>query len=228
MMPEVEPPHMHHSHHGAGRHLDWILPICALFVSVVSLVLALIHGQAMERMADANTRLVHANSWPLLQYTTSNLDDDNPRITLGVTNSGVGPAKLESFEVFWDGRPARNARDFLALCCGLQPGQIPAIGDARGTTAEQIAKMKASSKNGISSSQMAPLVLQAHQGQYYVGLPLNDQTAPVFQSLNGARFHVTMRACYCSVFDECWLSDLRTLHPQRTDRCPVPKVPFGY
>ncbi|HUJ52846.1 MAG TPA: hypothetical protein VLX08_04785 [Steroidobacteraceae bacterium] len=37
---------------------------------------------------------------------------------------------------------------------------------------------------------------------------------------------IVMRACYCSVFDECWLSDLRTLHPPRLKECPVPGVPF--
>jgi hypothetical protein len=35
-----------------------------------------------------------------------------------------------------------------------------------------------------------------------------------------------MRVCYCSVFDECWLSDLHTLHPQAVAQCPKPDVMF--
>ena len=35
-----------------------------------------------------------------------------------------------------------------------------------------------------------------------------------------------MRVCYCSVFDECWLSDLKTMNPPQVKSCPAPKVPF--
>jgi hypothetical protein len=38
---------------------------------------------------------------------------------------------------------------------------------------------------------------------------------------------VKMRACYCSVFDECWISDLETLHPQAVKQCVKPDVPFA-
>src|ERR1700748_1188714 len=98
MMPEVE----HHTHHHPTGHrrLDRPLPICALFVSVVSLILAIIHGQAMERMADANAKLVEANSWPFLEYSTGDIDDNKPEIEMRIGNVGVGPAKVQSVEVF--------------------------------------------------------------------------------------------------------------------------------
>jgi hypothetical protein len=172
-------------------------------------------------MADANARLVHANSWPLLQYTTSNENEHGePIIVMGVVNSGVGPAKIESFEILWNGRPVESARALLTACCGLQPGQMPAIADAKGTVAEQISQIRTASKSGLSSSQMAPAVISAHEGQSFLTLPLTDQSAPVFQRLNAVRTQVAMRACYCSVFDECWVSDLRSLNPKRVDVCP--------
>jgi hypothetical protein len=225
MMPEVE---NHHHHHPPGqRRIDWILPVCALFVSVVSLILAVIHGQAMERMADANARLVQTNSWPFLQYITSNEDDHgNARLTMGVMNSGVGPAKIESFEVFWNGKPVKGARELLAVCCGLKPGDLPSVGDASGTVEQQIAQMREAARSGLSSSQMQG-VMQAHEGQNFVTLPLTERSAPVFHALNAARLQIKMRACYCSVFDECWISDLSTMRPQRVETCPKPAVPFG-
>jgi len=34
--------------------------------------------------------------------------------------------------------------------------------------------------------------------------------------------------CYCSIFDECWKSDVTTLNltPPRVKSCERPKVPF--
>ena len=41
-----------------------IVPLSALFISVVSLGVAILHGRTMEKMAEANAHLVAANSWP--------------------------------------------------------------------------------------------------------------------------------------------------------------------
>src|SRR6185312_8464770 len=96
-------------HRTGARRRDLVLPICALFVSVVSLAVAMMHGQAIERMAEANARLVQANSWPYLQFVSTNDEEAGERvITLGIHNAGVGPAKIESFEVLWNGRPVRS------------------------------------------------------------------------------------------------------------------------
>ena len=38
-----------------------------------------------------------------------------------MSNSGVGPAKLQSFEVVYKGQPARSGLDLLRRCCGLGP-----------------------------------------------------------------------------------------------------------
>jgi hypothetical protein len=54
-------------HHTGHRWLDISVAACAIVVSVTSLVVAIMHGRTMERMAEANARLVSANSWPLLR-----------------------------------------------------------------------------------------------------------------------------------------------------------------
>lgn len=231
MMPEVE---SHHRHHPTGhRRLDLVLPVCALFVSIVSLGLALIHGKAMERMADANARLVQANSWPFLQYVTGNADDKgNLVISLGVHNAGVGPAKVESFEVLWQGRPVKDGVTLLERCCGLTPADLQApVGGARKLSAvQQLALAQRQSRSAIAtnfSAAGATGVLEAHQTENFLVLPLTARTAKVWGRLNAARFQLQTRACYCSVFDECWTSDLRTLDSADVKACPALKVPFG-
>ena len=53
-----------------------------MFVSVISLVVAIEHGRTMERMADANTQMVGANtqmveaaSWPFVEFDSHNVDE---------------------------------------------------------------------------------------------------------------------------------------------------------
>src|SRR6185436_9542916 len=82
------------------RWVDFAVPFSALAVSVISLVVAVHHGRTMQEMAQANARLVQANSWPLLQFTTGNANETGqPEITLKIENAGVGPAKVISLEV---------------------------------------------------------------------------------------------------------------------------------
>jgi hypothetical protein len=232
MMPEVETPHPHP--HARGRKLDLVLPVCALFVSVISLILAMIHGQAMERMADANARLVQANSWPLLEYVTGNqADNGDLQIYLRVHNAGVGPAKLETFEVFWNGKPMRSNEDLLRQCCGYDPALMKSNLDTaammHGSIEARIAAAKKASQSAVKTNYAGTGVtglLEAHETSSFLILPLTPKTAPVWQKLNGARMQLQFRACYCSVFDECWISNLRTLTPPRVKVCPTPRLPF--
>jgi len=36
----------------------------------------------------------------------------------------------------------------------------------------------------------------------------------------------TSRVCYCSVFDECWQTDLEQTSAKHVRSCPAAKVPF--
>jgi len=56
-------------------------------------------------------RLVQANSWPLVQLTYSTLNaDGTPHIHLDIANKGVGPARIESLEVTYNGEPVSDPR----------------------------------------------------------------------------------------------------------------------
>jgi hypothetical protein len=229
MMPEPEPPPLEHFRPHGLRPRDFVLPICALFVSVVSLAVAVLHGQAMEKMAEANARLVEANSWPYLQYETGNQADNGDLVIgMSVANAGVGPAKVESFEVSWAGQPVRNQIELLQRCCGLDPKTLVVAAAPPGASLEaKIAAAKAATKSSIASTFQETGVLEAHKSASFLTLPLTPKTAQVWKRLNDARGEVGLRACYCSVFDECWMSDLRTLRPPKVTTCPVPKVQFG-
>jgi hypothetical protein len=185
--------------------IDLCVAGCALIVSVTSLFVAIRHGHSMERMADANARLVQANSWPLLQrFQSDGADLQGPRVfSLDVVNYGVGPAKVESVEVLWKGQPVKNAQQLEVLCCN---------GKLDDPTVET---------SGLMGS-----VLRAGEVRHILMFPEDAAHADLTGKLKVNFTGFTWKVCYCSVFDECWLTDMHTMHPPTIKECPVPKVPF--
>ena len=184
--------------------LDLAVPVSALLISVISLIIGIHHGRTMQEMAQANARLVQANSWPLLQYTTGNANDKGePEITLKVENAGVGPAKLISLEIFQGERRIRTPRDLIAALDAVGP------------------------RPDVSTGSPIPLVMRAGTDTLIVGMKRAGNEA-AWDKLNSERFRLRFRACYCSVFDECWVSDLSTVSPQPVEHCAVTRDTFTY
>ena len=149
-----EPEVHHHAHRTGHRWIDLAVPLSALAVSVISLTIAIHHGHTMQKMADENARLVQANSWPLLQFTTGNANETGqPEITLKVENAGVGPAKLISLEIFHGDKRIRTPRDLVQA---LDPA----------TTRPQ-----------LSLGVTMPMVLRAGDSQLILGLKREGQEA---------------------------------------------------
>lgn len=188
------------------RWIDLSAAACALVVSVTSLFVAIRHGKAMERMAEANAKLVQANSWPLLQrFQSDDAPDGSHVYSLFVINNGVGPAKVEQVEVSWKGQPVRTARELLRLCC------------ANGQDVSEPA---------VETSGLMGSVLRAGEIRRVIEFPEDAVHGNLTQGMKVSLKDIEWRACYCSVFDECWLSDLKTMNPQAVRQCPPAKVPF--
>lgn len=193
-----------HAHaHKTGRpKLDLVIAFSAIFISAVSLVVGIEHGRT-ER------DLVAANSWPFLRATLDNGDKD---IVIGLSNGGVGPAKLKSLEISYAGAPLSSARDLLRRCCGL--GLTP--------EAEQRQLPRSFSWSLVDDSVLRPgeedAVIAVHRVK-----GANDIPERLVKSL----LKIGFRACYCSVFDECWVSNLRSTETQRVRQCRPPEHPFN-
>jgi hypothetical protein len=215
MIPETE---THAEPHRTGhRWLDIGIALCAIFISLTSLGVAIHHGRTMERMAEENARLVSANSWPFLQFYTSTallpqnlgrLDMPAPGedfLAWYVVNGGVGPAKIEMAEFLWDGQPVRSMREVLNSCCGR--GDAPENGPA----------------DRIMTSDLQGLVLRAGETIPLLLVTRTPHNEGIWKELRDIYpSRLKLRVCYCSVFDECWLSDLQTLRPERVQQCPAP------
>ena len=204
MTPEREV--VHHPHHTGRRSLDLTLALCAMFVSVVSLIVAVRHGVIMDH-------LVAANSWPFLTFSTDNLAPDGThRISLSIENAGVGPARIETFEVWWDGQPVASADELVARCCMPQSHARLTLDEVKGLQ--------------LIIGTVAPAVLRAGGAQNILSVARTDANADVWGRLDAARLNLKMRACYCSVFDECWITNLVDTDTKEVSTCPAAKVPF--
>jgi hypothetical protein len=214
-----EAPHSHPSHTG-HRRLDIVLGLCAMFVSVVSLVVAVEHGRTMERMADANTRMVDATVWPFVKFGDHNADEQgNADVRLELTNAGIGPARIQTFELWWDGKPMSWQGALLQACCITTPAET-----------EQ-------AKTAIASIDIAaPRILRAGEHVDFFAMARGPGNSDLWLKLNSARSKIATRVCYCSVFDQCWVQvsgrgllredPKKITHPDRVDSCVEPAVPY--
>ena len=199
------------------RHwTDTLFAVAALFVSAISLWVGI-------RTEDANEKLVAASTWPFLQVQIDNSTPEGvPRLQFNVTNTGMGPAKVESFEVFWRGKPFHSGKELVTACCGLKTfGGEVLPGNTNATH--------------LLTGTVQGMVLRSGESEGFIIYPLSEQTVGVWNALNNAQKDITYRVCYCSVLNECWrnvlfsdLSKRGQLRPERVQTCPVPKVAYTH
>ena len=190
-----------------GRpHFDAVVSIAAIFISAVSLYVAIEHGKT-ER------DLVAANVWPFPRAILSNGYDGKSSIAVGVSNGGVGPAKIQSYELFYNRQPVSSGLDLLRKCCGLAAGQAAA---------------KAAFPVGTYNSIVDNTVLRPGEDNPVLRVPRSASAPAITDRLAQVSVltKITFRVCYCSVLDQCWISDLRSTRTAPVGQCPVPQNPY--
>ncbi len=74
---------------------------------------------------------------------------------------------------------------------------------------------------GISSG-VQNRVLGADEWVRMLQIQPEDAPDAIWKALDRERHNVRMRACYCSVLDDCWLFDSGREDPEPVKRCPAP------
>jgi hypothetical protein len=157
---------------------------------------------AMQALVKENSRLVLASSTPLLQFMSGNLVDDQPTLNFKVSNDGNGPARIVWFEMKSDGRLVKSLRD------ELQALKTPGSSLSLSTTTSTIAPRTVSSGRSITLFSWA----QPPEKD-----PVARQLWRKFDQEIRGKFSV--EACYCSVLDACWISDLDGDIPKPVASC---------
>lgn len=155
-------------------------------------------------------RLVEANSYPNVELGGAVSFTDKPdELALGVEveNSGVGPARVETIELWENGKPLRSAADIGAA--------IKAIDGAHYVA-------------NIEGGTVLESLIGAGKKRTFIRFKLQG-VQKWFPTLSKVLFGLESRVCYCSVFDECHVSDSRVEkgHPKSVKQCPTPDAPYN-
>lgn len=191
-----------HARRTGHQWVDLIVAFSAIAISVISLFIAVDNGRT-ER------KLVAASSWPFLVFDHENngLVAGSRVAVLKIGNGGVGPARIQSAVVRFNGRIARSRWELLSLCCG----------------ATWPTDTESEIRSGLISENPIVGVLPAKDSVSFLALrerPGNASVWNAFSAMGGLAFEV----CYCSVLDDCWLTDLKsTTTPTPVRACPARK-----
>ncbi len=182
------------------------LAIGAVVIAAASLWIAV----ATEH---TNRQIVAASSWPFLeQYFSDATYTGRKLLTVNVVNAGIGPAKVESVELFWHGKAYRSARELLRDCCGYNPSL--------------------SQNPEFIVSTLDGWVMRPGETIHLIWYPYPAGDPGPWKKFNSvlesrqAGAPPQLRICYCSAFNQCWITKGHELNPPRVAACPVPKVVY--
>lgn len=208
----IEGPETHHHHHSTGiKWFDAITTLSVLMVSIASVIISIHTGEAMENLVRENARMVRANSTPLLNFGTGNADDQgNPRISMTVSNSGTGPARIVWIQISNKGKAQSNILD-LARSTGAPMNFDKVYSQSR---------------------PLARTILTAGEDRTFIiwKKPASDSDPQMaaWKAVDATRFGFKVEACYCSLLGECWHSTLDGDIPQPVPVCtPQGHPSFG-
>lgn len=194
--PEVHTPH---KPHGKGVHwVELLMSGTALLVSALSIKIALHHGEIMEK-------LVTANSMPHIDIQSSNAirgpdGEFQNALQIDVKNVGVGPADVRYVSIRREGRYLRSVADMM---------RVANVSDQDGLDTV----LNQSRRHFIPAGSNAPL--------FIVRQPSDNVAA--WNRLDLIRSEATVEVCYCSVFEECWITDSGTQGKRHVEMCEIPE-----
>ena len=193
--------------------LEYVSGGVAVVVSLVSLWVAI-------GSENANRQMVAAASWPILMVESGNVGPDQQLLLhFKVTNSGVGPAKVRTFEVLYKGKPYSTSTALMRACCD------PHFAGAESLKVQELASWH------FITGMIAGSVIRAGESKGFITYAFDAHHAAAWHTLDLARQRsMSYRVCYCSVFDECWINTIghgHQLDPVRVGKCPVPAVAYG-
>jgi len=204
MLPEAE---THPEIHATGHRLtDLIVGFSAIFISVCSLALAIHNGRIMERLVEANSR-------PFLQFDTSNgqLRANGElvhELSATVSNPGSGPARIERFSITLDGHVVDKWPHLLQRL-------------TREGVAKHVLASESAAPGQYSYATVAPSYLKGGGEQVILRWTRTEANGAVWDYADGARQanRIALEACYCSIFDECWVASTHAFRPSPVRNC---------
>ena len=195
----IEVPEPPHHHHKTGiPWFDLIIPVAILAISVAALLTSLQSERSMHALVEQNRRLVSAQSTPLLMLDSGNQDDQGrSALDMTISNVGTGPAQIGWFRIS-DAQGVDYSGEALTT-------RLSRLGEGSGILSQHIGEtlMRSGDTRNI----------------FKWPKPKNPAALAAWNDLNQTRFHLHASACYCSIFEECKITEFGTSHPRPVASC---------
>lgn len=174
---------------GNGNKVEFLVAICALLTSAMAVYMAWDQGSVMRAQQ-------HGSVYPVLQVDGF-VDDSGRSTSIGInlSNSGVGPALIESVEFFVNNEKTERFDDYL--------NTLPTGYDV--------------SYSAISGRALAP---GSTVTAISINWPNNVFDRNVISRIQADSDSWSLEICYCSVFDRCWMTtEIGQSRAQPVKRC---------
>ena len=181
------------------RYLPFIT-IAHFLIGLPALIASLALAYFAFVQADATQKMQSGGVMPFVTFGTSNGDKEgNQNIALTLTNNGVGPAILGPIEIRYEGKPVNTPIDLLRTCCTQ-------------TETEALT---------FSTSPSTGIAARPGETIEFVSFPRTPASEQVWQTFNKERWKLKVRACYCSIFNDCWITEGMQGLPKAVNKCPA-------
>jgi hypothetical protein len=187
------------------QKLNLTLALCAVLISVASFYATYLQASAAEKQVKAMTL-------PLLQYSTGNVDAETnePVITFSLTNGGVGPAIIKTVTYKYNDNVSTDFFDYLRACCFKEWKELNT----------HPRKSTDLSQGGYVTSSTHNVVVPAQDKVEFYKLYKGELSETLWSKLNIERRSLKVEVCYCSLLDECYLSEEKGI-VKPVNACPI-------
>ena len=179
----------------AERHIVR-LTFWQTILSVLGIVIAVLALYAALTESAAVRQQTAAAVWPFVQLMVEDYDTgDAAGFSFAFTNVGVGPAKMKGVRLVVDGKVVRNWTELVASVNGDEGA-------------------------GVNRDFISDRVLRPEEKVSMFSTADAELARKLFGVIKMPRSRLSF--CYCSIFDECWLSDSRAdlQAPKPVEVCP--------
>ena len=193
-----------------GNYMEVFVSIAALVTAVAAVVITMEQTKVMREEAELERRNARISVMPSVWLGTHiGNDEEGAYFKIVMTNKGLGPAVLESFVVTYKGELVYNW-DELARKMAVNVGSEESYQG----------KTLSSSRSPVSPG----LMLEAGGVGEPFGVSESVDTEGLKLMMRGAP-DMAIRACYCSLYGDCFETELFR-RPQQVSTCEPPEKPF--
>jgi hypothetical protein len=125
-----------------------------------------------------------------------------------VSNPGTGAARIERFSIALEGQVVGHWPDLLQRL-------------KQKAAAKHVLASEPKATGQFSYATVAPSYLKGGGEQVILRWARTEANGELWDYADAARQanRITLQACYCSIFDQCWVANTRSFRPTEVKKC---------